>query len=307
VLSGTNQIFIGASNKTTIINGATNINTTGSATTTIGNILSTINISGSTTTIDGGSLSLAKSATTGNIIIGEAQTSGTIEIGSSTRTGEIHIGRNTNGNIGIGDASTGTGKYLVVGTALKSLTYVRGDRVTLCDGGGETYIIGNVTLGANTLINPNAASTNITLGTANSVFRLYTPITPLYGYPVGSSSIGAIVNGTLSTGYTSPGGLGAIVYVSTSGVWNFSWNIQFVVYYVTYVRPDFRIPGVTSFNVQCSVMFGQSNYFLMSGSYTSYVTSGTNGYGALYMNFDTNPSGYSIVDIYGNIRAVRIA
>ena len=68
-----------------------------------------------------------------------------------------------------------------------------------------TSIIGNVTLGADSLTNPTAASTNITLGTANSVFRLYTPINPLYGYPVGGGNIGQIISGNkppASTLYT---------------------------------------------------------------------------------------------------------
>jgi hypothetical protein len=55
---------------------------------------------------------------------------------------------------------------------------------------GTTNIIGNVTLGANALTDPTAASTNITIGTANSAFRLYTPITIGYGRPGSASQLG---------------------------------------------------------------------------------------------------------------------
>ena len=66
----------------------------------------------------------------------------------------------------------------------------RGSGITKNGDESGTNIIGNVTLGADALTNPTAASTNITLGTSNSVFRLYTPITPLYSYPVGAGQIG---------------------------------------------------------------------------------------------------------------------
>ena len=295
------------------MSGVININTSGTGNTTIGNILSITNISGNSINMNG-SVNI-NTIGTSNTNIGNI---GTIVNISSKIINICSENLPALGSVNIATGlNNGAGSFAQFGHNSLSALYLRAGTMfindnansgSICIGSsGTTFIYANVALGANALTDPTAQSTNITLGTAYSLFRLYTPIIPLYGYPVGSSSIGAIVNGTLSTGYTSPGGLGAIVYVSTSGVWNFSWNIQFVAYYITYVRPDFRIPGVTSFNVQCSVMYGQSNYWFMSGSYTSHVTSGTNGYGAIYMNFDTNPSGYSIVDIYGNIRAVRIA
>jgi hypothetical protein len=109
----------------------------------------------------------------------------------------------------------------------------------------------------------------------------------------------------MATGLVGSAANAARVYVSTSGVWEFSWNIQFVLINATYIRPEFHIYGVISFNIQCASMFGQGNYFMMSGSYTSHVTSGENGHGTIYINYTSN--GHNIYDVYGNLRAVRIA
>ena len=69
----------------------------------------------------------------------------------------------------------------------------RGSGITKNGDESGTNIIGNVTLGADALTNPTAASTNITLGTSNSVFRLYTPITISYsGNNYNMNTIGGI-------------------------------------------------------------------------------------------------------------------
>ena len=128
-----------------------------------------------------------------------------IKIGSSTMTkstisaGEVKLDSN---NIIIGSALSGNGVidiaayadtttgYLALGSRNLDSTYMKAKNIFINhDGGnvimgtstsGSTNIIGNVALGANALTDPTAASTNITLGTANSVFRLYTPITISY-------------------------------------------------------------------------------------------------------------------------------
>ena len=139
VLSGTNQIFIGASNKTTNISGsAINIGNTGLSATGVVNIASGTNVAGSEMFL--GSTTLSK---------------------CYIRGGDVNINHTTGANIYMGSTT-----------------------------GGGTNIIGNVTLGADALINPTAQSSNITIGTANSAFRLYTPINPLHGYGYGIEKIG---------------------------------------------------------------------------------------------------------------------
>ena len=131
------------------------------------------------------------------------------------------------------------------------------------------------------------------------------PITPNYSYPVGGG-IGQILEGTLAAGFISEGQIVSRISVSSSGVWQFSWNIQFVLAgNATYLRPDFHIYGVTSFNIQVAPMVQQPNYWLMSGSYTSVVDSGPNGHGTIYMNYTF--IGWNPYSLYGNFRAVRIA
>jgi hypothetical protein len=132
------------------------------------------------------------------------------------------------------------------------------------------------------------------------------PIIPKYSYPVGAGKIGEIVEGPMTVGAISTGGNATRVFVSTSGVWEFSWNIQFVLINATYIRPEFHISGIIAFNIQVASMFGQSSYYMTSGSYTSYVDSGPNGHGTIYIGY-TSSSGNSVYDLYGNFRAVRIA
>jgi hypothetical protein len=218
VLSGTNQIFIGANNKTTIINGVTNINTTGSATTTIGNILSTTNISGSSinmsgsvnintlgtgnTTIGNGTVNINTTGT-GNTIIGNATGSAYTAI-ESNRTNIGTTGLSATGYVNIATGTNTTGSEVFMGSTSLTKCYIRAGDVNInhLTGGniymgnstsGTTNIIGNVTLGANALTNPTAQSTNITIGTANSAFRLYTPITIGYGIPGSAYQIGGVL------------------------------------------------------------------------------------------------------------------
>ena len=189
MLSGTNQIFIGASNKSTNISGSAinmsgliNINTPGTTTTTIGNIQSTTNISGTVNiNSDITNIGTAGLSATGkvNIASGTNVAGSEIIMGSTTLTkcyirgGDVNINHTTGANIFMGSTT-----------------------------GGGTNIIGNVTLGADTLINPTAQSTNITIGTANSMLRLYTPITPLFAYPVASDKIGYYDRYTWGNGNT---------------------------------------------------------------------------------------------------------
>jgi hypothetical protein len=365
VLSGTNQIFIGASNKSTNISGAVNINTSGTGNTTIGNASSTTtissditnigtnltatgrvniatgtNVSGSQVNIGGDSLTqniikglsvLINSQTGYNTYIG-ADGGGTTTIRGTTNIGSYATTTNMYGNtfiysgsqyplrvISISNygarfepqsAQNAKGNIQIHGcfpslpgdTAPRRVCDIYGG-FTGNSWGAEYMALG---VGYNSVTNDvsNPTIEKIRIQSDTTIF--YTPLTPSYSYPVGSGRIGEIVSGTLTGGLVGDGVIAAIVYVSTSGVWHFSWNIQFVlVGNSTYLRPDFRIPGVTSFNVQCAPMIGQGGYFLMSGSYTSYVTSGTNGYGAIYMNYTF--VGWNPYDMYGNLRAVRIA
>ena len=82
-----------------------------------------------------------------------------------------------------------------------------------------TSIVGNVTLGADSLTNPTAASTNITLGTANSIFRLYTPITPSYPISFTSDQIGYSAWNTVGNGVSPTGRTYAPINNLVSGVY----------------------------------------------------------------------------------------
>ena len=96
---------------------------------------------------------------------------------------------------------------------------------------GITSIVGNVTLGANALTVPTAASTNITLGTANSVFRLYTPITIGYGIPGATSQLGGKVSSNAGSIrlYTS----GAIFApISGVSIGRYIYNMSLYAYWI---------------------------------------------------------------------------
>jgi hypothetical protein len=214
VLSGTNQIFIGASNKTTIINGATNINTTGSATTSIGNILSTTNISGSGISIADSGLSATGFV---KIATGPNATGSYFQFGSSTldalylRSTNIYI-NDSGGNTKIGLKTSGVtdifGSVNIANTGLAANTGV--NIATGTNSGTGTF----VTIGSQTLpdLYVRSAITHINdiggilaLGSSTSSIRLYSPLEPWYsisftsgqiGYTSSTSASGSLINGT---------------------------------------------------------------------------------------------------------------
>jgi len=181
VLSGTNQIFIGANNKTTNISGninmsgSVNINTSGTGNTTIGNILSTTNISGNinmsgainintignaTTMIGNGAVNINTTGT-GNTIIGNVTGSAYTSIESNA----ISIGKYLTGAgyISIGsDAVTTTG-YCIFGSAGMDASYIRAKNIFM---NGES---GNINMG-----NPGGTSSfygNIKMGLDSPTFK----------------------------------------------------------------------------------------------------------------------------------------
>ena len=164
---------------------------------------------GAETELHLGSSSLSRMYIKGGDIALNDSENGNVFLGNSHVTGNIAIGTN-NGNV------NGTNK-IYIGSTNKS-TSIEGN-LTIYAG---TSIRGDVTLGADSLTNPTAASTNITLGTANSVFRLYTPINPLYGYGnsgTGSGQIGYI-GSVACSGLPATVDNGAYVFrtIYTSGI-----------------------------------------------------------------------------------------
>ena len=186
--AGGGTVFIGnpTSGSTDINSKITNIGTTGLPGTGRVNIGTGTNATGSQVNI--GSDSLTALYLRSKDIVMNDSNNGNVFLGNSHVTGNIAIGTN-NGNV------NGTNK-IYIGSTNKS-TSIEGNLIIYAG----TTIRGDVTLGADSLTNPTAASTNITLGTANSVFRLYTPINPLYGYGnsgTGSGQIGYIGSVTCS-------------------------------------------------------------------------------------------------------------
>jgi hypothetical protein len=268
------------SGSTINISGAVNINKTGTATTTIGNTYSNTTMNGNT-----------------YIYAGEPYPLRVISISNYGARFEPLSAQNARGNI----------QFYGCFPSIPSDTAPR----RVCDiyGGftgnawGAEYM--SLAVGNNSVNNDTSIPTTeqVRIQTDTTIF--YKPLTPAYTYPIGSGRIGEIVTGTMSGGLIPEGGLASRVFVSSSGIWHFSWNIQFVLINATYIRPDFHIYGVIAFNIQVSSMIGQSSYYIMTGSYTSHVTSGVNGHGSIYLNYAF--SGWNPYDVYGNFRAVRIA
>ena len=182
VLSGTNQIFIGASNKTTIINGVTNINTTGSATTTIGNANSTTTISSDNINI--GTQNLATNAGI-SMATGTNGTGSYVNIGTTSglptlnlrakavniasdglpATGRVNIGTGTNNladsQVQIGSETISTvlvkgvnivmndqsGTKVQIGAKELGVMYLRGQTVYINDGSAGYINNGNTVIG----------------------------------------------------------------------------------------------------------------------------------------------------------------
>ena len=200
MLSGTNQIFIGANNKTTNISGSAinisgsvNINTTGSATTTIGNGPVNINTSGA-----------------GNTTIGNVTGSGYTDIQSNC----ISIGKNLTGAgyIDIGGLSNTTTGYIVVGSPNLNEAIIKAKTIMINhDTTGSVYIgrdnLGRVELrGSIVVLNGQGGDLNLG-GVSSGTINLYRPLTVVYtppsltsfnqiGYTSSTSYGGSYVNGT---------------------------------------------------------------------------------------------------------------
>jgi hypothetical protein len=89
--------------------------------------------------------------------------------------------------------------------------------------------------------------------------------------------------------------------ITTSGVWSFSFQIQFVSLGVSRLQPGFQITNVGGYNSQISSLLGQNNYYSTCGSYVYYVPSGN--YSTVYLDYSAS----SAFDAYGVFKAVRIA
>jgi hypothetical protein len=286
VLSGTNQIFIGASNKTTIINSdITNIGTAGLSAAGRVNIATGTNVTGSQVTI--GSTTLTNLFLRGNEVKINEAGGGTVFIGNST-TGSTDINSNiTNigttgltatGRVNIASGTNVTGSELYLGSTTLTRSYIRAGDVNInhLTGGninmgnstsGTTNIIGNVTLGADALTNPTAASTNITIGTANSAFRLYTPITIGYGSPGGTSQLGSMVNSNVGSIRFSTTGA---CWVPLSGVSSGRYIYNMVFY--SYWLPSYTPCAVVVISSPNTITNGQTTFGNFYGDTSSLST-----------------------------------
>ena len=209
MLSGTNQIFIGASNKTTNISGSiVNIADAGLSAAGRVNIATGTNTTGSEVTI--GTTTLTNLFLRGNEVKINEAGGGTVFIGNPT-TGTTDINSNiTNigttglsatGRVNIGTGANATGSAIYVGSTTLSANYIRGNYVNInhqtlkntnigSDSGGVTALLGNIEFGSNGA------------GTIN----LWRPLVPNYGYgtygTTGSGKIGEIFDGTYNPAYS---------------------------------------------------------------------------------------------------------
>jgi hypothetical protein len=231
VLSGTNQIFIGASNKTTIINGDTIINTTGAGNTTIGN-----GTGSGFTAIESNGISIGKNL---------------------TGAGYIDIG-------GLSNTTTG---YIVVGSPNLHEAFIKAKTVMINhDTTGSVYIgrdnLGRVELrGSIVVLNGQGGDLNLG-GVSSGTINLYRPLTVVYSPSALTSltQIGATTFVTFVNNITNIPFLGQTIATLTIGTAG--------VYIINY---SFRYAGSSTSVANCeswfqtstngSIQFGNQAYF----------------------------------------------
>jgi hypothetical protein len=163
VLSGTNQIFIGANNKTTNISGSiVNIADTGLSATGRVKIASGTNVTGSEVTI--GTTTLTNLFLRGNEVKINEAGGGTVFIGNPTtgstdiNSNGISIGKQLSGAgyISIGSEAVTTTGYCVFGSAGMDASYIRArniymntesGNITMGNAAGTSSFYGNIKMG----------------------------------------------------------------------------------------------------------------------------------------------------------------
>ena len=274
VLSGTNQIFIGASNKTTNISGSAinmsgviNINTIGTALTTIGATGNNTNISGTAINIGN---TAGNPATNGvNIASGTNVAGSSVFIGSETLTTSYIRGINVNIN-------HQTLKNTNIGS----------------DAGGTPTLLGNIEFGSN-----GAGTINV-----------WRPLTPNYSLSFTSGQIGysssSSVSGTLVSNVYSN-----LILPSLTGVYVITTLIEVAATFSSsYIyNYDFQM-GLNGIGYKSRIFITNPAFFSNLQHTLTYVysssgptnTNSARAYSNVYLLFDGSAS-FSITTYYTRV------
>jgi hypothetical protein len=164
------------------------------------------------TTPTSGAMTIGNNATTTSISIGNSQTTGDLNIGCGTsRTGTIKIGEGINGaQVSIGLDSL-VANNVVIGTAGKTISFLRGTTANICDNGGNINIGSSgstTTVGGKLTVNDQIAygyTTNPTLTSTSVGYSV--------NYSWGSGSVSAGTSLTVASFTDQPIG----IYLLTVG------------------------------------------------------------------------------------------